>query len=195
MSDPVSALNNASDASGIVSISEIGPVGMITLRGDLSDAKLIKAAVAAGGVNVPEPRHILTEGERGIAWMSPDELLILSPYAHVHDRTADLAAALAGQFALATNVSDARAVFEVKGPHARDVMAKLAPVDLHPNAFTPGMFRRTRLAQVAAAFWKPQEDCFRIICFRSVAQYVFDLLKVSAKPGSEVSHYSLFPHR
>lgn len=195
MSDPVSALKNVSDISGIVAISGVGPIGMIALRGDLSDAKLIKAAVAAGGVNVPEQRHINTEGERGMAWMSPDELLILSPYAEVKDRTADLSAALAGQFALATNVSDARAVLEVKGPHARDVMAKLAPVDLHPANFTPGMFRRTRLAQVAAAFWMPREDCFRIICFRSVAQYVFDVLKVSAQTGSEVSHYNLFPHR
>ncbi len=189
MSDPVSALKNASDNTGIVQISEVGPVGMITLRGDLADKALIKAAVAAGGVNLPEQRRINTEGDRGMAWMSPDELLILCPYAEAKDRTADLAAAVAGQFALAVNVSDARAVFELKGPHARDVMAKLAPVDLHPSAFTPGMFRRTRLAQVAAALWMPQEDCFRIVCFRSVAQYVFDLLNVSAMPGSEVNYY------
>lgn len=192
---PVSALNNVSDATGIAQISEVGPVGMITLRGDLSDANLIKAAVDAGGVKVPDQRRIHTDGVRGIAWMSPDELLILSPYAEGATRAADLNAALTGSFALAANVSDARAVFEVKGPHARDVMAKLAPVDLHPDQFTPGMFRRTRLAQVAAAFWMPEEDCFRIICFRSVAQYVFDLLIVAAQPGSEVGFYSLFPHR
>ena len=195
MSDPVSALKNASDTSGIVEISEIGPMGMITLRGDLSDKALIKAAVAAGGVNMPDQRCINTQGDRGMAWMSPDEVLILTPYEEVKGRTADLATAMAGQFALAVNVSDARAVFEVKGPHARDVMAKLAPVDLHPTAFTPGMFRRTRLAQVAAAFWMPEENCFRIVCFRSVAQYVFDLLKVAAQPGSEVENYSLFPHQ
>jgi len=77
----------------------------------------------------------------------------------------------------------------VRGPHAREVMAKLAPVDLAPAAFTPGMFRRTRMAQVPAAFWMPEEDVFRVVCFRSVAQYVFDLLSIAAQPGSEVGAF------
>jgi sarcosine oxidase subunit gamma len=188
MSEPVTALRGASDASGIVEVAEIGPVGMITLRGDLSVKAITKAAAAAGGVTLPEVRHCNTQGERGIAWMSPDELLIMCPYAEVYTRIADLQGKLAKQHALAVNVSDARAVFTVKGPHAREVIAKLAPVDLHSAAFTPGMFRRTRLAQVPAAFWMPEEQCFHIVCFRSVAAYVFDLLKIAAQPGSEVGH-------
>ena len=52
--------------------------------------------------------------------------------------------------------------------------------------FTPGMFRRTRLAQVPAALWMTEDDSFQIICFRSVAQYVFDLLCVAAQDGSKV---------
>ena len=71
----------------------------------------------------------------------------------------------------------------------REVMAKLAPVDLAPASFTPGMFRRTRIAQVPAAFWMPQEGVFRVVCFRSVAQYVFDVLCVAAQPGSEVGAF------
>ncbi len=189
MSEPVTALRGATDAAGIVQIREIGPRGMITLRGDLSDKATIKAAVAAGGVNVPEVRHCNTEGESGIAWMSPDEVLIMCPYAEVHARIADLRTKLAKQHSLAVNVSDARALFSVTGPHAREVMAKLSPVDLHVDAFTPGMFRRTRLAQVPAAFWMPQEQTFNIVCFRSVAVYVYDVLKVAAQPGSEVGHF------
>ena len=135
---------------------------------------------------MPQQRQINTEGERGIAWMSPDELLILCPYGEVHDRLADLQGKLAKQHALAVNVSDARAVFQVTGVHVREVVAKLAPVDMHPDHFTAGMFRRTRFAQVPAAFWMPNDQTARIICFRSVAQYMFDLLKVAAQPGSDV---------
>jgi len=186
MSEPVSALKNASYTTGIAEISELGPVGMITLRGDLSDKLLQKAAIAAAGVNMPEQRMCLTEGAGGMAWMSPDELLIICAYADAPALLADLQARLAKIHALAVNVSDARAVFEVRGPHAREVMAKLAPVDLAAAAFTPGMFRRTRIAQVPAAFWMPQEGAFRIVCFRSVAQYMFDVLSVAAQPGSEV---------
>lgn len=186
----VTPLKGARNDAGIATVSEIGPRGMITLRGDLSDKTLTKAAVAAGGVNLPELRHCNSQGERGIAWMSPDELLVMCPYNEVHDRTADVSEKLSGSHALAVNVSDARALFEVKGPHARDVMAKLCPVDLHRDAFIPGMFRRTRLAQVPAAFWMPEEQSFHIVCFRSVAVYVFDVLNMAAQPGSEVGHNS-----
>lgn len=186
MSNPVSALKNAVYHDGIAQISEMGPVGMITLRGDLSAKPFQKAAIAAAGVNMPDQRKCLIEGDHGMAWMSPDEVLILCAYEDVGAKLLDLQEKLNGTHALAVNVSDARAVFEVRGAYAREVMAKLAPVDLAPAAFTPGMIRRTRLAQVPAAFWMPQEDVFRVICFRSVAQYVFDLLSVAAQPGSEV---------
>jgi sarcosine oxidase subunit gamma len=189
MSEPVTALRRASDNAGIAEISEVGPQGMITLRGDLSVKQIVKAAVAAGGVTMPDIRHCNTQGDRGIAWMSPDEVLIMCPYDEVHARVADLREKLAKHHALTENVSDARAVFTVKGPNAREVIAKLAPVDLHPDVFIPGMFRRTRLAQVPAAFWMPEEQCFYIVCFRSVAVYVYDVLKIAAQPGSEVGHF------
>ncbi|MFK7835268.1 MAG: sarcosine oxidase subunit gamma [Sulfitobacter sp.] len=189
MSDPVAALRNASDGTGIATVTEIGPVGMITLRGDLSDKALIKAAVAAGGVNMPQQRMINTQGDTGIAWMSPDEVLILCAYDQVHDRLADLEGKLAKQHALAVNVSDARAVFQVKGPHAREVVAKLAPVDMHPDHFTQGMFRRTRFAQVAGAFWMADDETAQIICFRSVAKYMFDVLNMAAQEGSDVGFF------
>lgn len=189
MSEPATPLNGAIDETGIAAVSEIGPRGMITLRGDLSDKAIVKAAVATGGATMPNVRHCSTEGERGVAWMSPDELLLMCPYAEVHARLADVQAKLARHHAMAVNVSDARALFCVKGRHAREVMAKLCPVDLHPDAFTPGMFRRTRLAQVPAAFWMPEEQSFHIICFRSVAVYVYDVLKMAAQPGSEVGHF------
>jgi sarcosine oxidase subunit gamma len=186
MSEPVTALGGARYQGGIATVTELTPPGMITLRGDLENKTLKKAAVAAGGVNMPDPLHCTTQGERGIAWMSPDELLIMCARAEVSDKLSDLRGKLAKQHALAVDVSDMRAMFEISGPHAREVMAKLAPVDLHPSVFIPGMFRRTRLAQIPAAFWMPEEQTFRVICFRSVAQYAFDLLQTAAQPGSEV---------
>ena len=84
---------------------------------------------------------------------------------------------------LAENVSDARALITVEGTFARDVIAKLAPVDLHPDVFQPHSFRRSHLGQAAAAFWMRDADTIAVICFRSVADYVFDLLATSAKAG------------
>ena len=97
--------------------------------------------------------------------------------------------ALGNAHALAVDVSDARACLRISGPSAREVMAKLTPVDLSPDAFKPGMIRRTRMAQVAAAFWVVDRETFQVVCFRSNAKYVFDLLKVEAQNGSEVGFF------
>ena len=94
--------------------------------------------------------------------------------------------ALSGTHHLAVDVSDARAVFRIAGPQVREVLAKLCPVDLSPAVFQPGDLRRTRAAQVAAALWISGPDEFTLVSFRSVAGYVFDLLKTVSMPGSEV---------
>ncbi|WP_171173404.1 sarcosine oxidase subunit gamma [Ruegeria sp. HKCCD8929] len=188
MSEPISALNHAS-YDGIARIEECGLQGMITLRGDLSDKVVIKVVKDATGQKMPGQRQAHVDGEIGVCWMSPDELLVLVPYAEVEAKLAAMANALSGVHALAVNVSDARAVFRISGASAREVLGKLAPVDLSPAAFGLGQIRRSRLAQVAGAFWLDTDDSFRVVCFRSAADYVFKLLKVAAQPGSEVGVY------
>lgn len=190
MSDPRTALNGASDTKGIATVSELGPIGMIAMRADFTDKTTAKTIEAAGGVALPEQRKISIEGTQAIAWMSPDERLILCDYAQVHARLSDLQERLKGVHALAVNVSDARAMFRVSNGPVREVLAKLAPVDLQPGHFASGDFRRSRLAQVPAAFWMPDEESVQIICFRSVAQYVFDVLNVAAQDGSEIAIFS-----
>lgn len=122
--------------------------------------------------------------------MSPDELLIVTTYEGVDAKVADLSAALAGEHALAVNVSDARAYFTLSGSAAREVLAKVAPVDFAVDQFAPGDFRRTRLAQVASAFWLDDTGVFHIVCFRSVGEYVFNLLKTSADSNAPVGVYA-----
>ena len=188
MSEPQSALGGAF-FEGIARIEELGPRGMITLRGDLSSKKLQKAASALAGVDFPGPRQASCVEDQGLAWMSPDELLLMVPHGDAEAAIAEIGKALKGSHHLAVNVSDARALFAVAGPGARAVLAKLCPVDLAPGAFGPGDFRRTRAAQVPVAFWMPEAEMFELICFRSVARYVFDLLATAAGPGGEVGYF------
>lgn len=163
---------------------EIVPMGMVTLRGDLADAALRKTVQAATGVEVPALREIRHAGGNAVAWMSPDELLLLVPYGEAETITAALQAALAGQHHLAINVSDARALFRLAGPGVREVLAKGAPVDLAPGYFEQGMIRRTRIGLLAAAFWMPAPDSFEIVCFRSVAGHMEAWLRHAARAGS-----------
>lgn len=189
MSEPVTALNGATFTDGIAAVSEAPLQGMITLRGDLGAAPVAKAVKDATGQKMPGAGQMLGGKDGGVAWMSPDEVLVLVAYADVAATMAKMQVALGSAHALVVDVSDARAMFHLSGKGAREVMAKLAPVDLRPAAFAPGTFRRTRMAQVAAAFWMGQEGAFHIICFRSNARYMFDLLNVAAQPGSAVGFF------
>ena len=187
MSNSVSALRGAV-APGEVTVREGGLQGMITLRGDLSNAKLKSVCKAVTGAMFPKMGQATMSGDNALAWMSPDEALILVPHADTADAIAKIDKTLKGQHYLAENLSDARALIFVEGTYSREVMAKAAPVDLHPSTFQPGDFRRTRLGQVAAAFWMKDDDTFAIICFRSVADYTFKLLAAAAKGGA-VGHF------
>ncbi len=189
MSDAVSPLNGAK-YEGFVTVKAMGLQGMITFRGDLSAAKVKKAVKTVAGTDMPGQRECHMSGDTGVAWMSPDELLIFVPYADVDAKLDELHKALEGQHFLAVNVSDARAMFHLEGNGAREVIAKLSPVDMSPNAFGPGEIRRTRLAQIPAAFWMPDTTSVQIVCFRSVAEYGFNLLKTAAEPGSEVGMFA-----
>lgn len=188
MSDmAVSALPGAS-YEGFVTVAEAGLRGMITLRGDLAAGWMTDAVVAATGCAIPAQRRVERAGDMAVAWMSYDELLILCDYAAAPALAAKLGDLLSGQFATVANVSDARAVFTVTGAQAGDALAKLCPVDF--GALREGDIRRTRAAQVAAAIWVSGPQEMTLVCFRSVGQYMFDLLSRAAAPGSEPKLYT-----
>ena len=186
---PASALGGAS-FDGLVKITELEPQGMITLRGDLTDKAIVNAVRDVFGVTLPGQRETAFDGDAGALWMSPDEALLLCTCTEAQAKADDLAAKLADQHALVVNVSDARAVFQLQGRILREVIAKLAPVDMSRGAFEPGQVRRTRLAQVAAAFWMDDASHARIVCFRSVAEYVFRLLQNAADESSAVGAFT-----
>lgn len=185
MSEAVSALPNAV-FDGLARIEECGLSGMITLRGDLGSAKLMHAVTRATGLGLPETGQILSDGSKAVGWMSPDELLILCNYGEVAEVSADLEAGVKGVHALVANVSDARARFCITGPAGLQVLGKLTPADLRPAQFGEGALRRSRLAQVPAAFWRSGPDQIDLVCFRSVAEYVFGVLSHAAHPDSAV---------
>ena len=187
MSEAISALMGRS-SKGYVTVEEAGLRGMITLRGDLASTKLKGAVTKLTGVAYPSVGQINVAGESGLAWMSPDELFILTPYVSSANDAAGLAKKLNGTHHLVANVSDARAMFRLQGAAVREVLAKISPADISAVGFGPGQIRRSRLAQVAGAFWLVDEQTAEIVCFRSVASYVFGLLEHASQQGSEVGY-------
>ena len=126
MSDPVSTLDRATAQAGqTIRIEDRGPVGQITLRGDLSSPALQAAVTKATGMGVPEPLMAAFDEDTGAIWMSPDELLLFTEYTQADALVAALGKTLAGQHHMAVNVSNARAVITLSGPGVAEVVDDL----------------------------------------------------------------------
>lgn len=169
-------------------VLEAAPLsGMLTLRGDLASPQMAAAVQAAAGLPTPATRQAVYAQSAAAYWMSPDELLLRIDYEQAGAAYAAAKDALRGAPSLVTDVSDARQIFELTGPGARETLAKGAPVDMHPSKFVAGQVRRTRIGQVAAmialAEIEPAEK-FEVFCFRSYAAYLQRWLGAAAEPDA-----------
>mgnify|MGYP001269407716 CR=1 FL=1 len=72
-------------AEPLANVARVDGLGMIAIRADL--ARSGDAIAEAAGLAIPLTTRIVTDGDRALGWMSPDELLLVLP-------GADLAAAL-----------------------------------------------------------------------------------------------------
>lgn len=164
--------------AGTTQVRPMPATGMIALRADLAAPWLV-SALAKAGLTLPATRQIADGSAGATLWMAPDELLILCAGEARQGLVATLGAELSGRHHLVADVSDMRARFAVSGPGAAVALAKLMPVDI--GRLTAGEVRRSRVGQVAAAFWATRPDTFELISFRSVAEYVHEALANAAR--------------
>lgn len=179
MAEARTATEGARFAGAAATVADAGPFGMVTVRADLADPA-VAAGLATARIPLPGRRRIVEGAGLAAGWFSPDELLILTEPGRATALVAAISEGLAGLHHLAVDVSDARAAFRIEGPGARALIAKGAPVDLAPAAFGPGDLRRTRLGQIACAFWMEPDGAFTLVCFRSLGAHVFAWLRAAA---------------
>lgn len=168
-------------AEPLARITRRADQAMIVIRGDL--AVIGPAVETATGLSLPAATRRIIAGDRTVVWMAPDELLVMLPPDDLAQVLAALDGALADHHALVADVSDMRAVFDIEGGAADQVLAKLSPTDF--ATLPRDGARRTRAAQVAVAYW-PTGTGFRLVGFRSVADYLALLLQNAALPGSHL---------
>ena len=169
-----------------IGIERTGPVGQVTLRGDLDDTALTAAVEQVIGLPVPGRLAVNQAGAYRAVWMAPDELLLMVPAEETQVILAALDEALSRQHHMALDVSDARAVFRLTGALVAEVLAKGAPCDLSEAGCPVGTARRTHLAGLAVGLWHLDAEEWEIVCFRSFAHHLQAWLEAAAAPGAEV---------
>tara|TARA_R110000868_G_scaffold49287_2_gene159041 strand:+ start:77520 stop:78098 length:579 start_codon:yes stop_codon:yes gene_type:complete len=76
-----------------------------------------------------------------------------------------------------TDQSDGWSTVLLEGPLARDVLARLCPLDLRAAHFAQGAVARTEIRHMMACVTRVSEDGFRLMVFRSMAETLLDELR------------------
>ena len=150
------------------------------VRGDASESDFSEAVKIALHVDLPAPNRCASAEGHTLLGLGPDEWLWMSDAENADAANSALDTALAGLFATLTDVSSAQTIIEVRGAHARDVLAKGTPFDLHPREFPLGACAQTILAKAAVVIQRVGDDTFHVIVRRSFADYLWRWLEDAA---------------
>ena len=165
-----------------VTLAEPARRGLVGLRGP-ADAGFRDAAQRILGLALPtEPNSTAASAGVTAFWLGPDEWLIAAAAARAAGLAAGLREALAGRHHAVLDLSSARATIAVAGAHARDVLAKGCPLDLHPRAFTPGACAQSHYAKAAVLLYQADDTpSYELTTSRSFAEYLWLRLEDAAQ--------------
>lgn len=164
-------------SSPLVAIIEVAPVRQIGLR--------LRPPFPADLAGLPlplAPNRVAAMGTARTLWLGPDEWLVTAD-GDAPELLPRLQRAVAGRRAAVTDLSASRAVFEIAGGGARDLLAAGCGLDLHPRVFGPGQCAQTLLARVPVII--DQLDAaprYRLLVRRSFARWLTDWLIDAAQP-------------
>jgi sarcosine oxidase subunit gamma len=132
------------------------------------------AAEAALGFALPAtPNTTAGANDRTALWLGPDEWLVVAAPGEESALEVELSEALGGGLGSVVDLSANRTALELRGPAARDVLAKGCALDLHPRAFGPGRCAQTLLARAQVILEQlDDEPAYRLLVRGSFAGYV-----------------------
>lgn len=80
-----------------------------------------------------------------------------------------------------TDQSDAWVMIRFSGPDSRDALARICPIDLHPDRFLMGQVARTVMEHLGVIIVREDDDTFLLMSPRSSAGSFLHALKTSAQ--------------
>jgi heterotetrameric sarcosine oxidase gamma subunit len=148
----------------------------------------LAAALRQGwGLELPLTPRRTGDARLALLWAGLDHWLAVAPD-WPGRLQADLAAGLGDQAAV-TAQGDGRVLLRLSGPAAREALARLVPIDLHPRAFAPGDTAITVAAHIGLQIWQEDDTPAYTLCaFRGFAASLAEaVLAAGAAFGVEVA--------
>ncbi len=150
-----------------VGLQDVSAIGKLDLKG--RDVERLLAGVA------PQDHF-------SVLRLTPEHVLLLTLPGHQGQGAELLLQALrqAAVCAHLTDLSSALSAFALVGPRAREVLAKLTPLDLRPQAFPDGACAQGGLAKVHFVLLREdwgQLPAYRLLLGREDAEYGWEVIR------------------
>lgn len=142
---------------GEVQVTEIDP-GPVTFIQPLKgrEQQVSASLKQAVGSEFPRPGAAMTTETVRLLWCGPNQALLLGATAQLDG-------------AAVVDQTDGWAVVRLEGNDARDVLARLTPLDTRRDHFGPGQTARTLIGHMTGQITCTDEADFELMVFRSMA--------------------------
>ena len=158
-----------------------GAVGIINVRGLLSDAAFVAAIDSVLGVALPNaPKQSVYAAEAAIFWLSPDEWMLVCSHAHKNALLQRLQAACQGVFAQIVDNSGGLMLLQIQGTAASMFLRHLSPY--HVGSLQAGQVVSTVLKKTTVVLHKLADDDYVLLFRRSFADYLWRIFDKTSKP-------------
>jgi sarcosine oxidase subunit gamma len=167
-------------APGVVISERIG-LGIATVAARKSNAEALNETVAnTYGVQLPSGSRVAQGAQVNFIGYGPGQWLAVSEILANEALARDLSEKLEG-LASISDQSGGRTVLKVRGPHARDVLAKGLPIDLDPRVFPLGSAVTSIISHMGVQMWQLDDTrSYDIAVFRSLSESFWSWLTASA---------------
>ena len=162
-------------SSPLVTLTELSPARQVGLRLWPPFPAYLKVLLPLAA------NRVAATGSLRTLWLGPDEWLIIAD-GDASDLLPRLERAVTGRRAAISDLSSSRAIIELAGDGARDLLARGCGLDLHPRAFGLGQCAQTLVARVPVIL--DQVDAaphYRLLVRRSYASWLVDWLVAAAE--------------
>lgn len=166
-----------------VGLGELRFQGVVNLRVRRDDPAARQALETALGAALPAVPATAAAGALTVIALGPDEWLAVGGESPAEARR--LAEATQGHFVGVTDLGENYATLLLRGPKAREVLAKGCPLDLHPDVFKLGQAASSLVAKATTVLHLVSEDpegaTFHLLVRRSFAEYLYRWLEDAAR--------------
>jgi sarcosine oxidase subunit gamma len=168
------------DATGLLieERTDVAFANVIAKRG--KRFALVNAVNTAFGVILPDGPRRGSRGAITFAGTGPEQWLASAEGAEAAGFAARVRGRL-GPFAAVMDQSDSRLVLRLSGTRVREVLAKGAPIDLHPKVFKPGDVANTVISYIGVQIdMLDDAPTYQVTAPRSMAGSFWSWLSASA---------------